>query len=79
MAKPRVSFAFDTEGASHHNTAFFDGLIDNQIDCQIKAMRCLSQIKWGVAKLVRPKVLILVCAGSSPATPAIYLLEADCG
>ena len=25
---------------------------------------------WGVAKLVRHKVLILACAGSSPATPA---------
>ena len=27
---------------------------------------------WGVAKLVRHKVLILACVGSSPATPAIF-------
>lgn len=41
---------------------------------------------WGVAKSVRHKVLILACAGSSPATPAKLIdflidrcLEADSG
>ena len=34
----------------------------------------LSMMKfWGVAKLVRHKVLILACVGSSPATPAIFI------
>ncbi len=33
---------------------------------------CADLDYWGVAKLVRHKVLILAFAGSSPATPAIF-------
>ena len=53
-----------------------DGHLD-QVLIELRPQELLSSTLkevniWGVAKLVRHKVLILACAGSSPATPAKY-------